>query len=128
MQIGYVDQKYLCVSIHIRPHYLLHAKPEDIAKYKGKYTAGWDILRQKRLARQKELGLVDERWEVVDRDELAQAWEQAKTIDENWQQLRMEVYAAMIDSVDQNIGRLLNCRYPRRSEHRKRACNPTRSS
>ena len=89
------------------PHYPLHAKPKDIAKYKGKYAEGWDILRQKRLARQKELGLVDERWEVVDRDDRAEAWEQAKTIDENWQQLRMEVYAAMIDSVDQNIGRLL---------------------
>ena len=44
---------------------------------------------------------------MVDRDDLAQAWEDAKTIDEDWQQLRMEVYAAMIDSVDQNIGQNL---------------------
>ncbi|TWT80253.1 Arylsulfatase [Planctomycetes bacterium CA13] len=90
------------------PHYPLHAKPKDIAKYKGKYAEGWDVLRQKRLARQKELGLIDENWEVVERDDRAQAWEDAKKIDENWQQLRMEVYAAMIDSVDQNIGRLLD--------------------
>lgn len=90
------------------PHYPLHAKPEDIAKYKGRYAAGWDVLRQKRLARQIKLGLIDERWEVVVRDDRAQAWDQAKAIDENWQQLRMEVYAAMIDSVDQNIGRLLD--------------------
>jgi len=89
------------------PHYPIHAKPADIAKYKGKYAAGWDVLRQQRLARQLELGLVDKNWKVVDRDDLAQAWKDAKTIDEDWQQLRMEVYAAMIDSVDQNIGRLL---------------------
>ncbi len=89
------------------PHYPLHAKPSDIAKYKGRYAEGWDVLRQERLARQKELGLIDENWEVVDRDDLAEPWDKAKTIDEDWQQLRMEVYAAMIDSVDQNIGRLL---------------------
>jgi arylsulfatase len=90
------------------PHYPLHAKPKDIAKYKGKYSAGWDSLRQKRLARQKELGLIDEAWNVIDRDDLAQPWTEAKEIDLEWQQLRMEVYAAMIDSVDQNIGRLLD--------------------
>jgi arylsulfatase A-like enzyme len=42
------------------------------------------------------------------RDSRAPAWDKAKTIDEDWQQLRMEVYAAMIDSVDQNVGRLLD--------------------
>ncbi len=89
------------------PHYPLHAKPKDIAKYKGKYSEGWDVLRQKRLERQIELGLVDENWEVIDRDDRAESWEDARGIDEDWQQLRMEVYAAMIDSVDQNIGRLL---------------------
>lgn len=90
------------------PHYPLHAKPEDIKKYKGKYAAGWDVLRQQRLARQLELGLINKDWIVIDRDDRAKDWEQAKGIDEEWQQLRMEVYAAMIDSVDQNIGRLLD--------------------
>ncbi|MFT5490038.1 MAG: arylsulfatase A-like enzyme [Limisphaerales bacterium] len=89
------------------PHYPLHAKPEDIAKYKGKYAQGWDVLRQQRLARQKQLGLIDRKWKVEKRDGLAKAWDEAKSIDPEWQQLRMEVYAAMIDSVDQNIGRLL---------------------
>jgi len=90
------------------PHYPLHAKPADIAKYKGRYTAGWEALRQERLARQRSLGLINERWQVADRDELAEPWDDAKSIDDDWQQLRMEVYAAMIDSVDQNIGRLLD--------------------
>lgn len=90
------------------PHYPLHAKPEDIAKYKGKYAEGWEVLRQQRLAKQIELGLVDENWEVEERDDRSKAWDDAKSIDEDWQQLRMEVYAAMIDSVDQNVGRILD--------------------
>ncbi|MBG86023.1 MAG: arylsulfatase [Verrucomicrobiales bacterium] len=89
------------------PHYPLHAKPADIAKYKGRYAEGWDVLRQQRLARQKELGLVKDSWVIETRDDRAKPWEEAKSIDPEWQQLRMEVYAAMIDSVDQNIGRLL---------------------
>lgn len=90
------------------PHYPLHAKPEDIAKYKGKYAEGWDVLRQKRLARQKELGLIDENWAIEGRDSLARPWEEGKSSDLEWEQLRMEVYAAMVDNVDQNIGRLMN--------------------
>lgn len=90
------------------PHYPLHAKPEDIAKYKGVYSDGWDVLRQTRLARQRELGLIDDRWSVIDRDDRARAWNDAKGPDQDWQELRMEVYAAMIDSVDQNIGRLMD--------------------
>ncbi|MCA9135241.1 MAG: arylsulfatase [Planctomycetales bacterium] len=89
------------------PHYPLHAKPQDIAKYKGMYSQGWDALRQSRLARQKELGLIDDRWLVIERDDRARPWNEDKQIDQPWQELRMEVYAAMIDSVDQNIGRLL---------------------
>ena len=89
------------------PHYPLHAKPEDIAKYKGKYAEGWDVLRQKRLARQKELGLIDENWAIEARDSLARPWEEGKSSDLEWEQLRMEVYAAMVDNVDQNIGRLM---------------------
>ena len=89
------------------PHYPLHAKPEDIAKYRGKYAEGWDVLRQKRLARQKELGLIDENWIIEERDSLANSWDEEKDLDPEWQQLRMEVYAAMVDNVDQNIGRLM---------------------
>jgi len=90
------------------PHYPIHAKPEDIAKYKGKYKAGWDVLRQKRLTKQIALGIIDKNWQVIARDDRAEPWDKAKNIDEDWQQLRMEVYAAMIDSVDQNVGRILD--------------------
>ncbi len=89
------------------PHYPLHALPEDIAKYKDRYKEGWEKLRQRRHQRQIEYGLVDPLWKMDPLDDKAEPWDEAKTLDENWQNLRMEVYAAMIDRMDQNIGRLL---------------------
>lgn len=99
---------FLHYIAHTAPHYPLHARPEDIAKYKGLYSMGWDALRQQRLARQRELGLVSDSWTVLERDPLAKPWSDARKIDEDWQQLRMEVYAAMIDRMDQGIGRVLD--------------------
>ena len=91
------------------PHYPLHAKPEDIAKYEGKFAEGWDVLREKRRSKQVEMGLYDaETWPMTERDPAAKPWEEAKKVDEGWQNLRMETYAAMIDSMDQGIGRVLD--------------------
>ncbi len=108
LEAGKKAQPFFHYIPYTAPHYPLHAKPEDITKYKGRYAEGWDALRQQRLARQRELGLAKADWEVIERDDLAEAWDQAKTLDEEWQNLRMEVYAAMIDSMDQNIGRILD--------------------
>jgi arylsulfatase len=87
------------------PHWPLHAKPADIAKYKGRYRQGWDALRRERHARQIGMGLVDKRWGITDRDASVPAWEEAK--DKEWQERRMEVYAAQIDAMDQGIGRIV---------------------
>jgi arylsulfatase len=87
------------------PHYPLHAKPKDIAKYQGKYSLGWDALRQQRHQRQLEMGLIDESWTLPPREQGVADYESAPNKD--WQDLRMAVYAAMIDSMDQNIGRIL---------------------
>tara|TARA_R110002096_G_scaffold26518_2_gene81737 strand:- start:2482 stop:4008 length:1527 start_codon:yes stop_codon:yes gene_type:complete len=91
------------------PHYPIHAKPEDIAKYKGKFSAGWDALRKARRERQIEMGLIDpEIWPEAEPEPKATTWEEAKSIGEEWQNLRMEAYAAMVDNMDQNIGRVLD--------------------
>ncbi len=87
------------------PHYPLHAKPEDIERHLGKYRLGWDELRRRRHARQVESGLIDARWQLPARDLEAPAWEDAEH--KEWQDRRMAVYAAMIDSMDQGIGRIL---------------------
>jgi arylsulfatase len=58
------------------PHWPLHARPDEIEKYRGKYLDGWDALREKRHKKMVDLGLIDPRWEITPRDEKAPAWEQ----------------------------------------------------
>src|SRR5205823_947186 len=87
------------------PHWPLHALPEDIARYRGKYQDGWDALRRARHRRQLALRLVDPRWPLTPRDERAPAWADAP--DKDWQDLRMAVYAAMVERMDHGVGRIL---------------------
>lgn len=87
------------------PHFPLHARPKDIAKYRGKYTVGWDIIRQQRYERLVELGLIDKRWRLSPRDDNVPAWDDIK--DKDAWDLIMAVYAAMIDRMDQGIGRIM---------------------
>ena len=87
------------------PHYPIHAWPEDVARYKGKYLAGWDALRKKRHARQVAMGLIDPKWKLPGRDEGTPSWEDEPN--REYEDLRMAAYAAMIDRMDQGIGRIL---------------------
>ncbi len=86
------------------PHYPLHARPEDIARYRGRYTLGWDELRRQRHARQLALGLLDPSWTLSPTDARSYAWESAN---QEWEDLRMATYAAMVESMDRGIGRVL---------------------
>jgi arylsulfatase A-like enzyme len=85
-------------------HSPLHARPEDIARYKGKYAAGWDELRRQRRKRQIELGIIDPAWAEPPREPEFPAWTDEPL--KEWKQGLMEVYAGMVDRIDQNIGRL----------------------
>jgi len=87
------------------PHWPLHAHPEDIEKYKGRFDEGWDVLREKRLERLKQSGILPEACDLSDRDETVPPWADAP--DKAWQARRMEVYAAQLDRMDQGIGRVL---------------------
>jgi arylsulfatase A-like enzyme len=88
------------------PHWPLQALPEDIAKYKGKFDKGWDELRKERHARQIQLGIVSADSKIADRDEIP-AWENLTFDEQKLWASRMEVYAAMIDRMDQGIGKIL---------------------
>ncbi len=87
-------------------HWPLHAKPEDIAHYEGRYAMGWDQLREQRHARMKDLGVVDPDWPLSPRHPEVPAWEDAEDL--AWQQRRMEVYAAQVTCMDRNIGRVID--------------------
>ena len=87
------------------PHWPLHAYEEDIAKYVGKYKHGWDQIRTSRHEELKGMGILDSRWEISPRDSSSRPW---NTVEEQeWEDLRMAVYAAMIDRMDQGIGKIL---------------------
>jgi arylsulfatase len=88
------------------PHWPLHAFEADIARYKGRYAQGWDTLRTERQQRMIRMGLLDKRWGLTPRDREVPAWKDAP--DKAWQERRMEVYAAQIDRMDQNVGRILD--------------------
>lgn len=88
------------------PHWPLHALEPDIAKYKGRYSSGWDALRAARHRRMIELGVVDRRWPLTPRDADVPAWQDAPN--KEWEQRRMEVYAAQVDRMDQGIGQIVS--------------------
>jgi arylsulfatase A-like enzyme len=95
-------QPFFMYVAHTAAHWPMHAKPADIAKYRGKYDGGYTPIRQARLEKMKKLGLLLPSWEVS-----PQFGDWSKVENKEWEARCMEVYAAMIDSMDQGIGRLL---------------------
>jgi arylsulfatase len=89
------------------PHYPLQAKETDVRKYKGRYAAGWDHVRQERYRRQQQMGLISEQTQLSPRPDYIPAWEDLTPDERKWEEARMEVFAAMVDCVDQNVGRLV---------------------
>lgn len=83
-------------------HWPMHALPEDIARYRGKYDGGYAPVRDARLERLKKLGLLNSRWQPA---KLAGDWD--KVPDKVWEAAGMEVYAAMVERMDQGIGRIV---------------------
>jgi arylsulfatase len=109
-------------------HYPLQARPEDIAKYRGTYVKGWDKIREERMERLIKLGLFQkntqlsppcaninkfrghpaEDEEIRAKIPLYRSWESLDEKEKDELDLEMSVYAAMVDRMDHNIGRILN--------------------
>ena len=85
-------------------HWPMHALPEDIAKYKGKYDMGWDEIRKARYQRMLDMGLIRPQWKMSEAYPET-PWEETDL--KGWHSACMEVYAAMIDNMDQGIGRIV---------------------
>ena len=99
------EEPFFMYVAYNAPHWPLHAKPEDIKKYDGMYDEGWDVMREKRYARMVELGLISPEQTPVSRNESGRLWE--NETDKEFQAANMEVHAAMIDCVDQGVGRII---------------------
>lgn len=110
----------------IAPHFPLHALPQDIAKYRDKYLDGWDKLREARFARLKKMGITKTSLSVLEREvgppyafpdaieKLGQGevnrplpWSDLTEEQRRFQATKMAIHAAMIDRMDQEIGRIL---------------------
>ena len=89
------------------PHWPLQAPREDIEKYHGKYDAGPEELRQKRLARVRELGLVSADATIHPVLAKTKFWDELSDAEKQQSARTMEVYAAMVDRLDQNVGRVI---------------------
>ena len=97
------DNPFFLYVAHTAPHWPMHALPEDIEKYKGKYDEGWETIRTARYQKQLEMGLIDPKWKLSPRD--AEAWKDAKN--KPWEIRHMEVYAAMVDRLDMGLGKVI---------------------
>ena len=103
----YQDDKrplFLYMS-YTAPHDPLMAWPEDIRKYEGVYDEGYETIRLARYGRQLEMGLIDDNYSLSEAN--YPLWDTLSQEVKREEIRKMEVYAAMIDRLDQNIGRIL---------------------
>ena len=97
---------YLYVAYNA-PHWPLHAWPEDIRKYDGVYNGGYRAIREARYERQLAMGLFEKDTAPLPNEGLAAMWEAYSPLERQQWADRMEIHAAMVDRVDQNVGRLV---------------------
>ena len=102
------EQPFFLYVAYTAPHWPLHALEEDIEKYRGMYDEGWEPVRVARYQRLWEMELIDNTWQLSPPDETVPAWENLTEQERIWYRRAMEVYAAQIDRMDQNIGHLLD--------------------
>lgn len=88
------------------PHWPLHAPQELIDKYQGRYMEGWGKLREDRYTKMKSMGLIDDDWELTDQD--SRDWDALSQDKKEEMDLRRAIYSAMVDRMDQNIGRIID--------------------
>lgn len=115
------DPFFLYLPYHAA-HYPLQARPEDIATYRGTYRKGWDVLRAERFARMQEMGVLPPNTQLSPpegnlnkfRGPLIpdymdyRPWDSLNDAQQDSLDLEMAVFAAIIDRMDQNIGRVLD--------------------
>lgn len=100
------DKPFFFYVAYTAAHWPLHAPEKEVAKYKGKYDIGWDSLRILRFNKLKKLGIISSNCVLSKRSVEVPAWKDEPM--KAWQVRRMEVYAAMIDVMDQGIGRIIS--------------------
>jgi arylsulfatase A-like enzyme len=107
-QYGSDKRPFFLYVPYTAPHAPLHAWPKDIAKFKGAFTAGWDVLRRKRYQRMIDEGILDKSCALSPRDDSVNGWRLSQLLHQTDKlERKMEVYAAQVASMDAGIGRVL---------------------
>ena len=123
---NYPDRPFFHYVAFIAPHFPLHALPQDIAKYRDKYVAGWEAMRAARFGRQQEMNLVNTTLSALERNlgppyDFPEAirqlgpgevnrplpWGELTEEQRRFQAAKMSIHAAMVDRMDQEIGRII---------------------
>ncbi|WP_321373360.1 arylsulfatase [uncultured Draconibacterium sp.] len=99
------DKPFFMYVAYTAAHWPMQAKPEDIVKYEGRFDDGWEVLRKVKYERLKEMGIISPDWKLSDKDNIKD-WEDVEI--KAWYCSLMEVYAAMVDCMDQGIGKIIN--------------------
>ncbi len=102
------DKPFFAYLSYTAPHDPLHAPQAYIDKYRGMYDEGWDVLREQRLQSLKTLGIVHEDAKSFPRLESVKAWDEMSSEERANASRDMEVYAAMIDFLDEQIARVFD--------------------
>ena len=106
LQKSRVDQPFFLYLPFTAAHWPLHAPEDAIDRYQGKFSAGWDELRKKRLQKMKALGVIDPSVKLSPRHPKVPPWKDEKH--KTWQERRMEVYAAQVTIMDRVIGEVID--------------------
>lgn len=104
-EYGKDDQPFFLYVAHTAPHWPLHALPEDIEKYKDTYTVGWDVIRKNRYERMVQMELIDRETYPLPENSSGKKWEDCQ--EKAYEAANMAVHAAMIDHVDQGVGKII---------------------
>ena len=99
------DKPFFMYLAYNSPHWPLEAPIEDIKRYSGKYNIGWDKLREEKFKKMKEMGIIPEN-EVLSPSENI-GWDTLSDAEKKEMDFRRSIYAAQIDRLDQNIGRVI---------------------
>ena len=112
--ISFIDESikekkpFFLYLAHVAPHFPCMAPEKTIKKYRGKYLKGWDILRKERYQRQIESGLIDPKWKLSSRPKDVPAWDSLNEAQRIKYDDMMAIYAAMMEEIDNNIGKLVS--------------------
>ncbi len=102
---GTGDEPFFLYVPYTAPHWPLHAWPEDIARYRGKYKCGWSEIQKARHERQLKMGIVKKKWSLAPPDDGVQNWDSVE--DKDREDLKMAIYAAQVNCMDRGIGKIL---------------------